>query len=478
MFPVQISNLQIPIGKNWTVISPLQANHNYHIYCYGAWISTSSAGTTDYDFYVYDPQGNLVSTHTESAGLPPHLGTTTSDPLFTPELSGNYSFVISNNPFDSAGAQPATFMIIEDVEPNTWFTTYLEGDSNVQSLYNFWSYEFETNASYLELYLNVPKTLDVYEARLYLMNNAQSPTLNSFPLPWEPGLYGNLSGSVGGYNFDPNGYRGAAYDSEEYAGQPMFLNYTSANNGPNLYQLVLLGESGSGNIELMMKTQFGNQTLTPLAFPSRVYPDNATEISYISNTSLDQAQLTFTTDNWGNATTVSMQLTNQTCNATIPGQEAGSVVQYKINATDFLKNNLVASGNYTVKAPLALNITEVNDKIRMGDNVTITGIVQPSNYTSEVKVQFTNVHSVQVINCTVSDNGSFVASFKPAVEGTWLVSAYSPETQMSYRSDSQELTIVVAPLPFYLKYSLFIMIGVAVAIAVGVAVYFFRFRRG
>ena len=73
IFPVLINSSQIPIGGNWTIICPLQANHNYHIYCYGAWINTSSAAKTDYDFYVYDPQGNLESTHTESAGLPATL---------------------------------------------------------------------------------------------------------------------------------------------------------------------------------------------------------------------------------------------------------------------------------------------------------------------------------------------------------------------------------------------------------------------
>ena len=126
---------------------------------------------------------------------------------------------------------------------DTWYTSYVEGtnDSN-PSFYTNWAYEFVTNASYVELYIKVPETLDMYEARLYLMNNAESPSLNGFPLAWEPGLYGNLSGSVGGYNFEPNGYRGVAYASGEYMGQSMFLNYTSPNTGEKLYQLVLIGE--------------------------------------------------------------------------------------------------------------------------------------------------------------------------------------------------------------------------------------------
>ena len=173
MFPVLINSSQIAIGENWTIICPLQANHNYHIYCYGAWINTSSTAKTDYDFYVYDPEGNLVSTHTESAGLPPHLGTTVNEPLFTPTQSGNYSFVIINNPVDSQGAQQATFMIIENLQCDQWYTTYIEGTNDGNStFYTNWAYEFVTNASHVELYVNVPQTLDMYEARLYLMNNA------------------------------------------------------------------------------------------------------------------------------------------------------------------------------------------------------------------------------------------------------------------------------------------------------------------
>ena len=43
----------------------------------------------------------------------------------------------------------------------------------------------------------MPDTIDMYEARLHLMSNAESFTVNNVSLPWEPGLYGNLS-DVGG----------------------------------------------------------------------------------------------------------------------------------------------------------------------------------------------------------------------------------------------------------------------------------------
>jgi hypothetical protein len=39
-FPVYLNESQVPIGQNWTVVCPLQANHSYHVYCYGAWVHT------------------------------------------------------------------------------------------------------------------------------------------------------------------------------------------------------------------------------------------------------------------------------------------------------------------------------------------------------------------------------------------------------------------------------------------------------
>jgi len=479
IFPVLINNSQIPIGQNWTIICPLQEDHNYHIYCYGAWINTSSAAKTDYNIYVYDPQGNLESSHTESAGLPEHLGTTTDDALFTPAQSGNYSFVIVNDPVDSAGAQQATFMIIENLECDKWYTSYVEGtNNNNSSFYTCWAYEFVTNASRVELYIKVPETLDMYEARLYLMNNANSPRLNSCPLPWEPGLYGNLSSPAGGYNFESEAYRGVAYASCEHMGQAMFLNYSSPNNnGTNLYHLALIGEVGSGNIEFMLKTHFENASLIPLTIPRRVIPENQTELAFTSNnTNLETAQLSYTTDNWTDTNAVDMEVSNQTCNATIPGQKAGSLVQYKIEAIDILKNSLKASGNYTVKAPSTLNITAVEDKIGLGENITIAGVLTLNDNYSSVEVQFSSANATQTVDCVVSSNGTFVATFKPSSSGLWAVSATSPETQTSYRCDSQELTVTVTEPPIYVKYSLFIIVGIVAAFAVGGVVYFLKFR--
>src|SRR5208283_5624905 len=88
-----------------------------------------------------------------------------------------------------------------------------------------------------------------------------------------------------------------------------------------------------------------------------------------NGTNLETAQLSYTTNNWINTNTINMNISNQTCNATIPGQPAGTLVQYQINATDILENNLYASGNYTV------------ENVSLTPLITIPSRVYPDNPT-------------------------------------------------------------------------------------------------
>jgi hypothetical protein len=270
-----------------------------------------------------------------------------------------------------------------------------------------------------------------------------------------------------------------------------------------------------------------NASLAPLVtIPSEVYPDDSIEIAYTSNgTNLETTQLSYTTNNWTNTNTVIMNVSNRTCNATIPGQPASTTVQYQINATDTLENGLYASGNYTVKDPLTITITTAKSKIRLGENITVSGILTPNyneyntalnlnnstatttqnstdskaktaskannssaaqnyngsmgtpNYNDSIgEVQFSSVDSTQTVECTVSSNGTFVATFRPDTSGLWAVTATSPETQTSYSCYSQQLTVTVTPQPLFVKYSLFIIIGLVDAMAAGAVIYILKFR--
>ena len=108
--PMMINSSQIPIGTNWTYVYTLTENRTYHVYCIGDWREEGPEPVTDYDIYVYNPLGSLEGYHTETAGLPEHLGTTVEEPFFTPKYSGNYSFVIRNDPRESQAADSAILM--------------------------------------------------------------------------------------------------------------------------------------------------------------------------------------------------------------------------------------------------------------------------------------------------------------------------------------------------------------------------------
>jgi hypothetical protein len=478
MFPVYLNESQVPIGQNWTVVCPLAAGHSYHVYCYGAWVHTGPEPKTDYDIYVYNPEGTLESMHTEAAGLPEHLGTTVDDPFFVPASSGNYTFVIVNDARESNGAEQATFMIIENVECDRWYTHEVSGKiADAPAFNTSWAYEFMTNSNRIELWVRVPDTLDMYEARLYLMSNAKSVTVNNVSLPWEPGLYGNES-DVGGYNLESEEYRGVAYASCEFNGQDMFLNYSAPSAGNTLYHLVLMGEVGEGTIEFMVKTTFGG-VLSPLTFPQRVSPANETEIAYATNTTqLENATLRYTTDSWKNVTMVEMAISNMTCNATIPQQTAGSVVEYTVQATDTIKNTLAAAGNFTVKYPSSItdfNATRMT--VTLGENITATGTISAEAGGAPVTVTFMSVNTTETVECTALENGTFTASFQPETTGTWIAQAAFAGNSSIYECESETVMVTVEEPSFFALYGLFIGGGVGGGlVAVGAVVYVKKYR--
>ncbi len=479
IFPVKINNTQIQIGQNWTIICPLQASHNYQIYCYGTWTNTQTEAKTDYDIYVHDPSGQLVSTHTQAAGVIENINSQSSN-FFTATQSGNYSFIIKNDARESQGTQEATFMIMENIECNKWYTVPVQGKAadSTANLKTAWTYEFATNASLVEVYLSIPDTLDMYEARLFLMNDGSGLNQIGYPLADEPGLYSNITATgVGGYNFETNGSRGVAYDSCEHMGQDMFLSYTAKTEGTKLYYLVLIGEEGQGDVQFMAKTNFDEIALTPANTINRPTPGVAIEVTYkTSGYNLEEANMSYSVNNWATAELIPMTIINQTCSATVPGQTAGKTVQYRIDAIDVLKNSLSATGSYTVKNQPKLNITIAKDTVVIGQNITVEGVLTPSDADSAVDIQFMSSTETVTVTCEVAVNGSFSGSFGPQTAGDWSVLANALETDVSWGCSSSQYMITVNEPPLYIKYGLYIVIGMIAACAVGGVVYYLKFR--
>lgn len=190
---------------------------------------------------------------------------------------------------------------MEHIECNRWYSLYTQGKIGVNSQYNTnWAYEFLTNSSQIQVHVKVPDSLDMYEARLYLISSPSSIQINNVSLPIETELYGNGT-IISGYNMDFESYRGLAYASCEYHDQDMILNYTYTDSDSStlkVYHLVLMGEADSGTIQFLVKTSF-DSILSPVTIPARVTPNNEPTISYIASTAaLESATLQYTTDNW------------------------------------------------------------------------------------------------------------------------------------------------------------------------------------
>jgi hypothetical protein len=475
VFPVHFNQSQIPVGSNWTVVSPLTANHSYHVYFYGDWIDRSPRPSTDYDIYVYDPLAQLEGYHTESAGLPEHLGRAVDEPYFTPRYSGNYSFVLRNDPRESNASEAATFMLVENIETDKWQEVFTQGKENDEAVYSTsWAFEFVADSPRIEVLVRVPDTLDMYEARLYLMANPKAgtgETLNNVPLAWEQGLFGEIKQAYGGYNIESSGYRGVAYASCESYGQDMLINYTTQLKDKSLYHLVFIGEKGAGKLDFLVKTQFGKARILPVNAPSRAYPDAPVNMSFSSDaTDLKNATMDYSVTNWANSTSLSVQLNdNRTCSVNIPGQPAGTTVRYRIEAVDVLENSLTYNGSYVVKYLSQLNLTLKSDAISIGENLTLSGLVTPpgENLTISLVFKSTNTTKQQLVR--TGPEGTFVASYRPPTEGKWMVQATFDGSNLLFESTSQMLEFSVNPPSFMSQYSIYIYVGGGVGTVAAIA---------
>jgi hypothetical protein len=406
VLPVRINASQIPIGSDWTYVYPLDADSAYRVYCYGDWIdySSSDINKTDYDIFVYNPSGELESYHTEAAGLPEHLGTTVDHPFFIPKQTGNYSFQIRNDARESNGSAAATFMLIEHIDSGRWYSRYMEGkvdDEPVEK--TTWAYEFNTTSSRIEVWVDVPDNLDMYEARLYVMTNPKEEEnlLNGVPLAWEPGLYGNTSEIYGGYNLDSEGFRiVGAMASCEYPGEDMLINFTAPVEGNLLYHLAFIAEHGEGTIDFMVKTDFDSPQLTLLDPIEKTTPSNPTGITaHIEEEgNLETVTLNYTTDGWGTSAAMEMVASQkQTYNATIPGQPAGTKVNYTVLARDTSGNSAEVMGGYEVKNLANLTLGLSASSVYYGENITVTGSLPVSE--TDVTLTYALLNS-SVLNVT------------------------------------------------------------------------------
>ena len=432
VLPQRIDKDSIPIGYNWTYIYPLVADRTYHVYCYGDWIQLNETNPqTDYDIYVFDPDQELVSYHTEAAGLPEHLGTTVEEPYFVPTKTGDYSFQIKNDPRESNGSEAAILMVIEHIETNVWYSRYMEGCVNDLPVENTsWAYEFTSSAQQLLINIKVPDTLDMYEARLYLMaspSRGVGTLLSGAPLADESCLFGNLTGGIyGGYNLDAPGFRfPERMASCEYAGLDMVINYNAPYGEETLYHFVLIAENGTGDVEFMVKTDFNPPTVSLLNPPDHVSPDEKAVIqaeAEDNESRIAEVLLNYTGDNWETSTSTPMSLLpSGVYRGEIPVLPAGTVVQYRVQAFDLVRNSAVEEDSYTVKYLSTISCSVSSPTVRVGEAITASGTINHGGVSLSLLYETDGKTVVREVSANAT--GFFTDTYAPTSTGAWTAQA-------------------------------------------------------
>jgi len=458
VFPLKINESDIPINNPLQIRCYLKAGAKYHIYFYGDWIDYSHSVTkTDYDVFVYDPFGKLVSMHTESAGLPEHLGTTVSDPFFVPEYTGNYTFLIKNDGKDENwGAKAGTFVVIEHLECNKWYEVHMQGEIlNKPVVDTIWAFEFTTTSGRVEVPVIVPESLDMYEVQLYLMANPAAGVgtwLNGIPLPVESSLYGvetTVNSIVyGGLTLKNEGFRVPnASDSCEFYGQDMLINYSSGLTGNTnllLYYLGLIAEEGEGTVRFMFKTDFTAPALEVDPIDKAVSNREVTVTAHTfdSGSGLQTVSLNYTANDWKDWNTVEMSSSSENVfTAIIPGQPEGTTVKFKVTAIDMAGNSAARESSYLVKNATSLSISLSSTVLTGSDSIRVHGWISKGLTNVTLNFVTQNTHILKTVLADV--DGLFVYDFVPNMAGTWSVSASWSGDQKWWDVYSELLSFIV-----------------------------------
>jgi hypothetical protein len=472
--PVKIGFEEIPLGSDWTYECMLISDYKYHIYCIGNWTDLENPDT-DYDIYVYDEDANLLSTHTESAGLPEQVSNDVDQRYFSPAETGFYSFRVRNDAMESQNSRNATFLIIQHLEHNTVYRKNMMGRDNYDNpvLKTSIAYEFNASADLFEIYVKVPSTLDMYEARIYPMTNLDEgigDTINGALIPWDPGLHGELQGettkgkiiqlnngsygelvvvgpkkddmtpydpdehgeieyAVGGFNTEAEGYRPSdAFASCESLGQDMVLLYN--NSGNTLYHLVLIAEHGSGKVSFYVKTDFDPPNLQLVDPPTEAYSDELTPISISvkDESLLKSLYVKFTDDDGENWSYKNMtQDSGNVYGALLPYFSEGDQVEYTVVAVDEVDNRAEVDGGFQVlkerPEPTTINCHVDNQEVKQNREMKVTGEVTPKREGITVTLRFVSSTTSHTEMTETDPSGVFSCSFKPPEAGTWSLLA-------------------------------------------------------
>lgn len=456
-FPVEIEEDQIEPGEVWTYLVPLKEDKVYHIYMIGEWVDLNDH-ITDYDIFLYKVDKSTykyLSSHTEAAGYPEQVSNDGKGQYYIPESSGNYLLCVRNDPKDSNASQAATLMLIEHIEPNKFYSINMEEpEVNKTVPESSWAYEFNTSKPRIKVDIQVPSTLDMYEARFYPMANPNDDVgdiLDGVLTPWDPGLHGELTGKYGGFNDDPQGYRHIdASDSCEASGEDMVLDYSTDENSNILYHLLYMSEIGQGRLRFRIQTDFTAPNITAINPPKYVVTDTDFDLSceVLDESFINTVWLHYSVDGNETWTTIWADQDGDVYHASVPGQDGGTTIYYYWEAFDSLGNYGYSYHNAKAMTPTHLILDIEPSSIYGGESVTSSGFLGLPEMT--LTLNYTRGNDVVQFNVTSDDKGSFEHEFSPNQVGTWNVTCEFTGDSTNWPSASESVTFEMSRKPTFI----------------------------
>jgi hypothetical protein len=433
----------------WEFIYDLKAGKRYHIFLVGEWICNETDPITDYDIDVIKPNG-ARDKFTESAGLVEHVSNDEYYQYYVPDQSGEYTIRIINDLRDSMGTQPAIFMLIEHIDVNTEYSQYLEGRRYIQetstwneTTYSGWGYEFNTSSPRLRVFVDVPDSLDMYEARLYTMaipDREVGYTINDIGIPFGE-YFDTFQGEYGGYSALTEGDRNIlAMDSAESKGRNLEFIYetpASIGNGSNVYYyLAIIAEHDQGTVDFVVQTDFESPVIS-LDPPEVGVEGESTEITVTieDDTEIEEIWIEYSTDEGETWRTKDLSKKGNGYSCELGSLFAGDYVEFTIYAVDSFGNIGSIKSGFQVKRIISLECFIANKNIYGDESARITG---SSNLNSApIQLQFTNGETAKNIIITTDEYGSLSYTFAPPLLGEWSMQASfeGSETEFSALSD-------------------------------------------
>lgn len=453
----------------------LEAGNKYHIFLVGEWV-TNSSRATDYDIWVYNKNG-IMSRHTESAGLPEQVGNDAKNQYFVPTETGDYTFRIINDPKDSGGAASAVFMVIQHIEMNRRYSLELVGKYNPDDQYtpkSYTAFEFDTASENFELFINVPDSLDMYEARVYPMANPAAQVgynIRGIGVPKHDMLtYSQTrtppSGNYGGYNYIYDGFRFSqwtascernGYDMRVTFGAPLHNETELALEDRTVfYYLVLMAEYDQGTIQFYLKTDSRNPAVT-LVDPNVLgYTDRSTRIEaqVSAYNPLDAVWINYTTDDWATQSSVDMQKDGDIYYGYIPKQILNKAVKYQVYAMDEIENQGQASSSFEVKERVTPELSLNRISLYGGESLTFYGATNLVNKDYILRIQ--GGGQSKDFTLKADTVGHMEHTYKPPAAGAYTASLLFPGDAVNHpaSSNTQEFIVIKQELTITCNLSL------------------------